>query len=98
MFVIEFSSPAERNICSKDREKREKYSELLSELKYMYPDHRIQLVVLIMGSLGGTQASFKREIELIPACRPKSSALVCRIQKAVLLGSLRTLRAHGVVL
>lgn len=97
IFVIEFSCPAEKNISSKEIEKREKYSDLLSELRQMYPEHSVKLVVLIMGVLGGVKASFEQELKAIPACRPASNTLVCRVQKACLLGSLRTLKTHGVV-
>jgi hypothetical protein len=96
IFVIEFSCPAERNISTKEVEKREKYSDLLSELRQMYPEHRIKLVVLIMGNLGGAKASFEQELKIIPACRPSATSLVCRMQKACLIGSLRILKTHGV--
>ena len=93
MYVIEFSSPSEKNISIKEEEKRSKYLDLLSELRKLYPGFKVKLVVLIVGVLGGLKASFKRELEIIPACRSSAISLICRIQKAVLLGSLRIVRA-----
>ena len=95
MFVIELSCPA--NISRKEMEKRSKYLDLLSELRKLYPGFSVKLVVLIVGVLRGMRASFRRELDIIPACRSSSSLLICRIQKAVLLGSMRIVRTLGLV-
>ena len=52
MYVIEFSAPAENNIVLKEEEKRTKYRDLLFELRRLYPDHTVKIVVLIIGALG----------------------------------------------
>lgn len=90
------SCPAERNITTKEVEKREKYRDLLHELGRLYPGHVVKLVVLIVGVLGGLKASFVGELNIIPVCRPVSASLACKIQKAVILGSLHIARAHEV--
>jgi len=46
MFVIEFSSLAEKNIVLKEQEKGTKYRELISELKQLYPGDSIKLGVI----------------------------------------------------
>ena len=46
-YVIEFSAPVVTNIVLKEEEKRTKYQDLLFELRTMYPDHNIVLIVLI---------------------------------------------------
>nr|CAH7720376.1 unnamed protein product [Callosobruchus chinensis] len=53
MFVIEFSAPAEVNIVSKEEEKRTKYQELLGQLRRLWPDYAVSLLVMVIGSLGG---------------------------------------------
>ncbi|CAH1153973.1 unnamed protein product [Phaedon cochleariae] len=75
MFVIEFSAPAETNIVLKEEEKRTKYRDLLFELRRLYPDHSVGLVILIIGSLGGTRHTLLLEIQKIPACRDKAHIL-----------------------
>ncbi|CAH1163505.1 unnamed protein product [Phaedon cochleariae] len=95
MFVIEFSAPAEPNIVLKEGEKRTKYRDLLFELRRLYPDHSVELVILIIGSLGSTRHTLLSEIQKTPACRDKAHILTGGMQKAVILGSLRSLRAHG---
>lgn len=89
MYVVEFSCPVEKNMS---------LFELLSELRQMYPEHGVKLVVLVMEVLGGVNASLEQKLLFIPVCRSGSYTLVCRIQKACLLGSLRILKTHSVVL
>ncbi|XP_021925527.1 uncharacterized protein LOC110832658 [Zootermopsis nevadensis] len=94
MYVIEFSAPAETNIVVKEAEKLTKYQDLVFELRQLYPGFTVKLVVLIIGVLGGVKSSLLADIKLIPACQRNAEALLSRMQKAVLLGSLRLLRAH----
>src|SRR5699024_8136098 len=96
LFVIEFSAPAENNIKTKEEEKRTKYQELITELRQLYPGHRVKLVVLIIGSLGGVPHSLLSELKQIPVCRATAYSLACRMQKAVLLGSLRIIRCRNI--
>nr|CAI5868241.1 unnamed protein product [Callosobruchus analis] len=48
MFVIEFSAPAEVNSVSKEEEKRTKYQELLGQLRRLWPDYTVSLLVMVM--------------------------------------------------
>lgn len=93
IYVIEFSAPCETNIISKEEEKMTKYQELLLELRHIYPDYSVRMVVLIIGVLGGIRDTFLRNMEIIPACRDRARDLTCRMQKAVVLGSLRLIRS-----
>ncbi|CAG9815370.1 unnamed protein product [Phaedon cochleariae] len=95
MFGIEFSAPVEPNTVLKEEDKRTKYRDLLFGLRRLYPDHSVELVILIIGSLGGTRHTLLSEILKIPACSDKAHILAGGMQKAVILGSLRLLRAHG---
>lgn len=94
MYVIEFSAPAETNVVAKETEKRTKYQDLLFELRKQYPEYSVKLIVLIIGVLGGAKPSLLASIKAIPACQRNAESLACRMQKAVLIGSLRVLRAH----
>lgn len=96
IFVIEFSAPAENNIVLKEEEKRTKYEDLLWELRRHYRGHAVKLVVLIIGVLGGMKGSFTDNLKIVPACRQNAEILAGRMQKAVIVGSLRLLRSHGV--
>nr|CAI5837629.1 unnamed protein product [Callosobruchus analis] len=94
MFVIEFSAPAEVNIVSKEEEKRTKYQELLGQLRRLWPDYTVSLLVMVIGSLGGMRNTLLSALRAIPVCRAAAHILAARRQKAVILGSLRLLRAH----
>nr|CAI5858087.1 unnamed protein product [Callosobruchus analis] len=94
MFVIEFSAPAEVNIVSKEEEKRTKYQELLGQLRRLWPDYAVSLLVMVIGSLGGMRNTLLSALRAIPVCRAAAHILAARMQKAVILGSLRLLRAH----
>nr|CAI5838684.1 unnamed protein product [Callosobruchus analis] len=94
MFVIEFSAPAEVNIVSKEEEKRTKYQELLGQLRRLWPDYTVSLLVMVIGSLGGMRNTLLSALRAIPVCRAAAHILAARMQKAVILGSLRLLRAH----
>ena len=94
LFVVEFSSPAENNMVMKEEQKRQKYKDLVFELGTMYPGHKVRMVVLIIGCLGGMRANYVEELKIIPACRSWAEILAHRMQKAVLLGSLHIIRSH----
>nr|CAH7728943.1 unnamed protein product [Callosobruchus chinensis] len=94
MFVIEFSAPAEVNIVSKEEEKRTKYQELLGQLGRLWPDYAVSLLVMVIGSLGGMRNTLLSALRAIPVCRAAAHILATRMQKPVILGSLRLLRAH----
>nr|CAH7746205.1 unnamed protein product [Callosobruchus chinensis] len=94
MFVIEFSAPAEVNIVSKEEEKRTKYQKLLGQLRRLWPDYAVSLLVMVIGSLGGMRNTLLSALRAILVCRAAAHILAARMQKAVILGSLRLLRAH----
>ena len=94
MFVIEFSAPAEVNIVSKEEEKRAKYQDLLGQLRRLWPDYTVSLLVMVIGSLGGMRDTLLSALRKMPVCRAAAHILAARMQKAVILGSLRLLRAH----
>nr|CAH7748892.1 unnamed protein product [Callosobruchus chinensis] len=94
MFVIEFSAPAEVNIVSKEEEKWTKYQELLGQLRRLWPGYTVSLLVMVIGSLGGMRNTLLFALRAMPVCRAAAHILAARMQKAVILGSLRLLRAH----
>nr|CAH7766629.1 unnamed protein product [Callosobruchus chinensis] len=86
MFVIEFSAPAKVNIVSKEEEKRTKYQELLGQLRRLWPDYAVSLLVMVIGSLGGMRNTLLSALRAIPVCRAAAHILAARMQKAVILG------------
>nr|CAH7729160.1 unnamed protein product [Callosobruchus chinensis] len=92
--TIEFSAPAEVNIVSKEGEKGAKYQELLGHLRRLWPDYAVSLLVMVIGSLGGMRNTLLSALRAMPVCRAAAHILAARMQKAVILGSLRLLRAH----
>ena len=97
IYVIEFSAPAEHNIAQKEAEKKEKYRDLLVELRQIHRGHRVRLVVVVIWCLGGVPGSVVKALEGILFCRDSAIWLADAKQKAVILGSLHLLRAHGEV-
>nr|CAH7729905.1 unnamed protein product [Callosobruchus chinensis] len=82
MFVIEFSAPAEVSIVSKEEEKRTKYQELLGQLRRLWPDYAVSLLVMVIGSLGGMRNTLLSALRAIPVCRAAAHILPARMQKA----------------
>ena len=82
------------NITLKEDEKRTKYRDLRYELQVLYPDYSVKMVVLIIGVLGGMRPTLLSALKTIPACQESAEWLAGQMQKAVILGSLRLLRAH----
>nr|CAH7728195.1 unnamed protein product [Callosobruchus chinensis] len=78
MFVIEFSAPADVNIVSKEEEKRTKYQELLGQLRRLWPDYAVSLVVI--GSLGGMRNTLLSALRVMPVCRAAAHILAARKQ------------------
>nr|CAH7737135.1 unnamed protein product [Callosobruchus chinensis] len=73
---------------------RTKYQELLGQLRRLWPDYAVSLLVMVIGSLGGMRNTLLSALRAIPVCRAAAHILAARMQKAVILGSLRLLRAH----
>lgn len=95
MYVIEMSCPCEENILSKEVEKATKYTDLIFQLKRSYQEFRVTFIPVIVGVLGGISADIIARLQKIKKLRKNDiEHLVNEIQKQVLLGSLRTLRAH----
>nr|CAH7742341.1 unnamed protein product [Callosobruchus chinensis] len=100
MFVIEFSAPAEVNIVSKEEEKRTKYQELLGQLRRLWPDYVVSLLVMVIGSLGEMRNPLLCALRAMPVCRAAAYILAPSLGPFVCLG--RTIRGpsdcspHGV--
>lgn len=94
--VVEFSCPLECNIVEKEQEKRQKYKDLIFELRKRNPQKKVILVPVIIGVLGGVKASVRDGISSIPGCEGSQDQLLRRIQQQVVLGSLHLLRGHEV--
>ena len=95
IYVIEFSAPAESNIAKKEEDKRTKYKDLLEELRKLHRGYSVKMVVLVIGVLGGMRPTLLSNLNSIPACEGSSRSLAGRMQKAVVLGSLRLLRTNN---
>lgn len=95
IYVIEFSAPAEPNVVQKEEEKQTKYQPLVFELKQLFPGHSVKIIVLIIGALGGIRNTMLQNIKAIPHCRGPAISLLGRMQKSIILGSLRLLRSHS---
>nr|CAH7738675.1 unnamed protein product [Callosobruchus chinensis] len=87
IFVIEFSAPAEE-------EKQTKYQKLLGQLRRLWQDYAVSLLVMVIGSLGGMRNTLLSALRVMPVFRAAAHILAARMQKAVILGYLRLLRAH----
>ena len=95
MYVVEMSCPADVNVVAKEEEKRTKYTPLLFSLKRTYPEYKIIFLPVIIGVMGGIHQSLVDSLATI-GCLSREDArrLATGMQKAVILGSLRLLRAH----
>nr|CAH7720476.1 unnamed protein product [Callosobruchus chinensis] len=74
--------PAEVNIVSKEEEKRTKYQELLGQLRRLWPDYAVSLLVMVIGSLDGMRNTLLSALRAIPVCRAAAHILAARMQKA----------------
>nr|CAH7753859.1 unnamed protein product [Callosobruchus chinensis] len=77
-----------RLIGSKEEEKRTKYQELLGQLRRLWPDYAVSLLVMVIGSLGGMRNMLLSALRAIPVCRAAAHILAARMQKAVILGDI----------
>lgn len=95
IYIIEFSSPAEHNIDIKEKEKVQKYRDLLISFQQTYLGYKIVFLPLIIGALGGVKGSFMQNLKKIEVIKNNDEKrLTYLMQKEVILGSLRILRAH----
>lgn len=81
MYVIELYCSADTNI------KRNITDLLYRSFRTFHSETKLVLNIAVY-CYDDMQASCKREIKNFVACRVSTNSLLCRIQKAVLLGSL----------
>nr|CAH7748711.1 unnamed protein product [Callosobruchus chinensis] len=57
-------------------------------------DYAVSLLVMVIGSLGGMRNTLLSALRAMPVCRAAAHILAATMQRAIILGSLRLLRAH----
>nr|CAH7743002.1 unnamed protein product [Callosobruchus chinensis] len=86
-------SPAEVNIVSKGKERRTKYQELLGQLRRLWPDYVVSLLVMVIGSLGGMRNTLLSALRAMPVYLASAHILAARMQKAVIFGQSEVAQA-----
>lgn len=94
MFVLEMTCPSEKRILEKETEKRAKYKDLIMQLNKTYPELKVIFIPLVIGVLGGMKPNIKTGLEKLYLDDRSTTHIVNQMQKYVILGSLRVLRAH----
>nr|CAH7715124.1 unnamed protein product [Callosobruchus chinensis] len=62
------------------------YQELLGQLRRLWPDYTISLLVMVIGSLGGMRNTLLSALRVMPVCRAAAHILAARMQKAAMTG------------
>ena len=88
IYFIEISCPADINVISKEEEKLLKYRDLAADFQQMY-GMPVTIVPVVFGCTGVVSLRCMNHIKKIPEFSPR---LFGHLQKAAILGTIRTLR------
>ena len=85
--VIDISTPADRNINTKIKEKYDHYYPFISELQRVYPNYRYKIIPIVSGALGLIPDNLEKMLKEIGLM--KTDRIIKEIQKRTLIGSLK---------
>ena len=87
ILIIDMACPLEKNVEAKEGEKTQKYQQLEQEISKMYPEHRAEVVPLVVGCLGGTN-NLRRSVQKILGCDEKEARRTAiEMQRATMIGT-----------
>ena len=93
ILIIEGAITTNSKIKDKYNEKLAKYQPLASALKHMYPNHKISILPIIMGTLGAYEDRIVTNLQLLPgSTKVKSRQLVSHMQSTVVYESAKILK------
>ena len=84
--IIDFAVPGDSRIEEKEKDKKEKYQDLGSELQKIW-NVKVNIIPLVVGSLGAIPKQFGNRLK-----QTGITAGTAQVQKTVLLGTARILR------
>ena len=87
IWLCDMACPKERNIEAKSREKITKYQQLAYETREKRKNYEVNVIPLIIGSLGGGVNAIQRNIENVLTEKTAELKMVKEMQKTVLMES-----------
>lgn len=91
-FVIEMLFLSDTNIVEKEKQKTEKYRDLIQQLSY--DGWNIIFIPIIIGVMEPIQSNILQQLKVIKCINNSLQILTHETQKYVILGTLCTLRIH----
>ena len=85
--IVDIAIPADKRIAEKEHEKKENYQDLKWELKRLWKLKTVQVVPIVIGTLGCVKKELKKSLKKI-----NIEQRVEVLLKTALLGSARILR------
>ena len=85
--IIDIAVPADENVDRKEKEKVDKYQDLKREIKRLWKLKKVEVVPVVIGSLGSVTKGFEKWIQKL-----EIPCDVGVLQKTALLGTARILR------
>ena len=85
--IIDIAVPADEDVDRKEKEKVDKYQDLKREIKRLWKLKKVEVVPVVIGSLGSVTKGFEKWIQKL-----EIPCDVGVLQKTALLGTARILR------
>lgn len=92
IWFVDMACPAEINIVHKHQEKLQKYQQLAFETREKRREYKVQIVPVVIGSLGGGMVKARRQIGKVIRNEKEVEWIGNQMQKTVLIESESTLR------
>ena len=86
-YIVDVACPFDSRICSKEKEKEEKYNKLKYEIIKIGKMKKVVIIPIVIGALGTVTKNIKENLE-----KMEIKCEVNLLQKATLLGTARIIR------
>ena len=92
IWICDMACPQQQNIEAKQLEKLTKYTQLAYELRERTPGHKIMVIPLIIGVLGGGMKSALDELSNVSNKNELAKQVAGEMQRTILMDSESTIR------
>ena len=87
IWIIDMACPLEKNVETKEKEKRQKYQQLAGEMKSLFPGYDVEVIAMVVGCLSGVN-NLQGNVQRILECTEKTARRTAtEMQRATIMGS-----------
>ena len=88
--IVEITVPLNTNLATAYKEKERKYIQLISAMLQQYRTYKFSTVIITVGRMGTIPKNLENNIKKLDIETDRVETIIKRLQKAAVLGSVKT--------